>query len=507
MRETAIIHLLYFFRDFDSFIIFKYHFKFTRMRFLFVVVIVFSYTQNFGQGYELRFDVKDWKETTVYLGHYYGETTYLSDTAQSNMKGEFVFQGQKPLNYRGFYFVAISNSGNVTAQFHFIIGDNQRFKLITYGDDFVKNMKVVGDDDNSLFFENVRFSAQKHREADPYLKVLRDSSTSKLKRKNANNAYEKISKTVIEYQNDIVKLYPKTLTAKIIKAYQPVQVPDVLTEAKETANETFRFRHYREHFFDNFDLAEPGLLCLPQPLYKNKLDEYLDKLHVAKPDSIVSAIDKVIAVAKNNKETYKYAIRLVLFKYQQPEIMGLDEVFVSLYDKYIASGEMNFWLDQKTKNNLKEHAERLRKSLVGKLGENLIMQDANLKPCSMSDISNKYTVLYVFDPDCGHCREETPELVTFYNSKKFDIGVYAVCADSSIQKMKSYIKEMKMTWTTVNAHRTYTKWYQDLYDAITTPSLYVLDRNRRIIAKKIPVDKLGDFLTQYEKLDSLRLNR
>ena len=76
-----------------------------------------------------------------------------------------------------------------------------------------------------------------------------------------------------------------------------------------------------------------------------------------------------------------------------------------------------------------------------------------------------------------------------------------------MQKMKNYIKEMKMTWTTVNAHRTYTKWYQDLYDAIATPSLYVLDRNRRIIAKQIAVNKLGDFLAQYEKLDRLRSSK
>lgn len=135
------------------------------------------------------------------------------------------------------------------------------------------------------------------------------------------------------------------------------------------------------------------------------------------------------------------------------------------------------------------------------------MQDASLRPQSLSDIPNKYTILYIFDPDCGHCREVTPKLVTFYTARKFDVGVYAVCADSSIQKMKNYISEMKMTWTTVNAHRTYTKWYQDLYDAIVTPSLYVLDRNRRIIAKQIPVDRLGDFLTQYEKSDRLTVNK
>jgi len=42
-------------------------------------------------------------------------------------------------------------------------------------------------------------------------------------------------------------------------------------------------------------------------------------------------------------------------------------------------------------------------------------------------------------------------------------------------------------------------FYGDLYDAITTPSLYVIDEKKMIIGKKIPVEKLDEFLTQYEK--------
>jgi hypothetical protein len=283
----------------------------------------------------------------------------------------------------------------------------------------------------------------------------------------------------VAHETDIINSHPQTLTAKIVKAFQPVKIPDAPVSADGKIDSTFRFKWYRAHFFDNFDLAEPGLLCLPQPLYKRKVEEYLDKLQVPHPDSITRAIDKLIAVAKGNQETYKYAVRLGLVKYQQPEIMGLDEVFVNLYDKYFATGEMDFWVDKKTNKNLKDHADRLRKSLVGNLGENLVMQDASLKPVSMFAINKKYTILYIFDPECSHCREETPKLVSFYESHKFDVGVYGVCTNPSLEKMNNYVKEMKITWTTVNAHRTYTKWYQDLYDAITTPSVYVLNQSTK----------------------------
>jgi thiol-disulfide isomerase/thioredoxin len=181
--------------------------------------------------------------------------------------------------------------------------------------------------------------------------------------------------------------------------------------------------------------------------------------------------------------------------------MGLDEVYVNLYDKYFASGEMNFWVNDKLKKNLQEYADRLRKSLIGKTGPNLIMLDADLKPRSLHALNNRYTILYIFDPDCGHCKEETPKLVSFYNKNKakFNLEIFAVSADTSMAKMKDYIKTMNMKWVTVNGPRTSTGPYQDHYDAITTPALFILDNKKKIIAKKLAAEKLEDFFIQYEK--------
>jgi len=133
------------------------------------------------------------------------------------------------------------------------------------------------------------------------------------------------------------------------------------------------------------------------------------------------------------------------------------------------------------------------------------MQDLNRKPRSMYDIKNKYTILFIFDPDCAHCKEETPKLVSFYDKKKFDVEVYAVSADTSMAKMRDYIREMKMKWITVNGPRTYVGPYQDLYDAVTTPSLYVIDDKKKIIAKKVPAEKLEDFFAQYEKFQKAKV--
>jgi thiol-disulfide isomerase/thioredoxin len=470
------------------------------MRTALISLIIFVSVNAFAQtGYNIRFKVDGLKDTTAYLGYYYGESTFVKDTAKVNHTGEFVFDGKQPLA-QGVYFLVL----NKTRIFEMLVGQNQTFSLQTSTADYVKNMKVTGDLDNKLFFENMIFNMERHQEAEPYIKIIQDSTLSEDRKKEARANFGKVNEKVLAYQEKVIDAHPATLTARIFKANKAIKIPEPPKNPDGSIDSTFQLRWYREHFFDNFDLADDALIRMPRPIYQEKIHEYLDKLFAPQADTLKKAISKVIAKAKKNQETYKYAVWVTVLKFQNPEIMGLDEVYVHLNDTYFASGEMNFWANAQMRKNLSDHADRLRKSLIGQKGANLIMQDLNMKPRALYDIKNKYTVLYIFDPDCGSCKKETPKLVDFYNKKKFDVQVYAVSADTSMVKMRDYIKEMNMKWITVNGPRTYVGPYQDLYDANTTPTLYVLDNQKKIIGKKIPAEKLEDFLTQYEKIQRLR---
>jgi len=330
---------------------------------------------------------------------------------------------------------------------------------------------------------------------------LQDSTLSEEEKSMDRKAFEEINQKVTAYQDDVIAKYPLTLTARIFKAGRQPKAPEPPKKADGTIDSTFQWKWYRAHFFDDFDLSDDAMLRLPRTIYEEKINQYLDRLFVPQPDTIDKAIDKMVAIAKKNKDTYQYMLLKLTLKYQSPDVMGMDAVFVHIYDTYWATGEVDYWANEKFKKNVKDHADRLRKSLIGKTGPNLIMQDANLKPRSMYDIKNKYTILFIFDPDCGHCRKETPVLVDFYNQNhsRLNLEVYAVSTDTSMQKMKDFIKEMKLPFITVNGPRSYVGAYQDLYDAMQTPSLFILDDKKKIIAKKLPTDRLKEFIENYEK--------
>ncbi len=465
-----------------------------------LLILTFAFitlTSSAQDGYKIDFKIKGFKDTTVLLGYYIGENNYVRDTARANAQGVFSFDGKERL-LQGVYFLAINK---VKVPFDFLVSRQQHFSMETNTDDYVRGMKIKGDEDNQLFFDNMIFISERHKEADPFLKVIKDSTLNEDQKKQARESFQKINDKVMAHQDEIVTKYPASLTARIMKASRPVEVPDPPRKPNGTIDSTFQLRYYRQHYFDNFDIADDAMMRLPKPFYTEKLNEYLDKLFLQMPDSLMAAIDDLATRVKKNKETYKFLVWNCVYKYQKPIIMGLDEVYVRLVDKYYLSGEMDFWIDAGLKKNLKDYADKLRVSLIGKTGANLSMQDQNFQQKSIYEIKKRYVVLYIFDPDCGHCREESPKLVDFYNKNKvkYNLEVFAVSADTSMQKMRDYIKEMKMTWVTVNGPRSYVGLYSKLYYAETTPSLYVLDDKKKIIAKGLPAEQLEGFLTNYER--------
>jgi thiol-disulfide isomerase/thioredoxin len=472
-------------------------------RFLIIVIIAVSnITFVFSQvpAYKLDFKIGGLKDTTLLLGHYLIESTYAKDTAKS-VNGVFSFDGEKKLP-PGIYFVI---KGKIKL-FELLIGSNQQFQMTTSTKDYVANMKVTGDYDNQLFFDDMRFNVERNIEAGPYIKVMQDSAASEEAQKTAREALMKINDKVMAYRDGIIAKYPESFTAKLFKISKKIEVPEPPKRADGTIDSTFQLRYYREHYFDNFDLGDEALVRLNRNVYKEKVDEYLDKLFVPEADTLTVAINKLIAKAKNNQETYKYLTFMCMQKYVQPKYMGLDQIFVNLYDQYVATGEMNYWMNDKFKQNFKEQADRIRSSALGKKSNNLILKDVNGNMRSLHGMTNKYTVLFIYDPDCGHCKKETPKLVDFKNTTKLDVGVYTVSTDTSMTKTQKYVKEMKME-KFVNTCFYYSAvgLYRDLYDAETTPTIYILDKEKTIIGRKIPAaEEIGPFIERYEKFQQVK---
>jgi thiol-disulfide isomerase/thioredoxin len=156
-------------------------------------------------------------------------------------------------------------------------------------------------------------------------------------------------------------------------------------------------------------------------------------------------------------------------------------------------------VNETVKKELIKKAAKMEGLLIGKRPPNMIMQDTNLQLVSMYNITARTLLILFWDPECGHCEQEIPKLKNFYDSEreKFGLEIFAVCSDSSMVKMKNYIKKKNIQWINVNGPRTLTGEYHGQYDIATTPVIYILNEQKEIIAKRLTVDQIEKFLENY----------
>lgn len=464
------------------------------MKRVFILLAMFVTLNAVAQsGYNFTIELADLPNETILLAYNYNESTFIKDSTRTDAVGIARFKGEQKLP-EGVYIIA----HNSAKMFDFVLSQDQTFSLSTHGPDYYKNMQVDGDLDNRLYFENLVFNSEQNQKAKPFVEITKDDTKSEDEIAEAKRELGELNEEVDAYQKKLIANYPQTLVSRILKARQRIEIPDPPARLSEKEVKSYKYRYYRKNFWNNIDLSDDAMIRLPFPLLQDKMDEYFGKIMPQNADTLIREIDRFIAQTKSNPETYKFFTWSLTTRYYSPEVMGLDKIFVHMYDTYFKSGEMDYWVDDNLMKTVSERAEQLRLSLVGMKAPNLIMQDANEKPRSLHDIQNKYTILYFYDPDCGHCKEETPVLVEFANNTTFDVQVYSVSADTSMAKMKEFIKEMDMgKWVNVNGPRTYVGHYQKLYDAFQTPSLYILNEEKKIIAKKLPAEKLEDFFSKY----------
>lgn len=143
---------------------------------------------------------------------------------------------------------------------------------------------------------------------------------------------------------------------------------------------------------------------------------------------------------------------------------------------------------------------------LGLAASPLDLTDSSSKTVSLYNIKAPFTVVVFWDPNCGHCKEELPRLDSMYRAKWKALGVaiYAVnIYENEMVAWKKFITEKGL----INWYHVYqTKLaraaeekagqpsYKQLYDVFKTPTLYLLDKDKRIIAKQLSIQQFDDLI-------------
>ena len=217
------------------------------------------------------------------------------------------------------------------------------------------------------------------------------------------------------------------------------------------------------------------------PLMEMQIDYYFDSLVSPLPDSICTEIDRLLG-RNINTELRDFILWHLLTRYQNPVYMVQDQVFIHLYDNYFSKLEIK---DLKDGNLLliADKAERLRRLQFFCIAPNFKGTDFNGRSFNLHEIESDYVVLFFFDHDCFTCNDELDEL-THINLPEISIVAIDTNPDGHV------VDNNLFNISTININEDLFK----LYDVESTPMIYVLDRDKRIIAKRIRAEQIKLFI-------------
>ena len=468
-------------------------FQFVKRFFLLIIFCIAVFHSIAQTGYHITVHIPGMKDSTCYLANYYGEKQYVKDTAKSDANGNVVFQRSKPLPGGIYIFVYPDKH-----YFEMIVDKQQQFSMETSWANPIEDMKVTGSTDNELFYDYLKKAIGLQKKAADL-----DKQMSGAKTKSDSLAIKKqlqqIGDDMDNLKDDYVKNHPETFLATVFRAIpEPVVPKDTPVLANGRKDSTFPYRYFKNHFLDNISFTDHRLLRTP--IYGSKIDRYMNQVLPQVPDSIIKEGDVLVAKAQPDTEMYKYLVWYLTYNSETSKIMGMDQVFVHMVETYYLSGK-TWWVDTSTMRKMVDRASKIAPNLIGNTAPELALPDTSQKLQVLSKVNAKYTILVFWDPDCSHCQKEIPALKKIYDEwKSKGLQVYAVDIEMEEAKWKKFINDHDLDWINVNDVK-HTSNFRQVYDVYSTPTIYILDKNKKIVAKRIGVEQIGDFLEHEEKIN------
>lgn len=126
------------------------------------------------------------------------------------------------------------------------------------------------------------------------------------------------------------------------------------------------------------------------------------------------------------------------------------------------------------------------------------MTNKSYKKGSLYSIKSKYTIIFFNNPGCNSCSQITKQIMNnqLINNmiSKGDLVVLSIYIDEQTQEWESYRKNFPSNWLYTRDHKLILR-NSDIYGIRAIPSLYLLDKDKKVLLKDASVEKLIQYFS------------
>ena len=420
----------------------------------------------FAQDFKITAKISKMKPQKATLAYYFEDKQYVAIDSGKIENGSIVFEKQKQLP-AGIYCIILKDD----AQYFDLLIDpnNQIFSLKADISDIQKTIKFNGSQLNSDFYDYQRLMTKiitKQRELDTAKKYETDS----LKIKNIENQLDKIDQ-------EIDNAWQQTATA-----HAGTFLADVLN-CMNAANYT------GQEMFNHINFAQPGLIRTP--FFYNKIRTHIARHIESGAWNINYETDRIINLAAANEDVYHYVTSYLLNFYRTFYKYGINEVFVHIADTYFLPDTVKN-LNADSRKAIKEQRDIYNACMPGQIFKDIkLAKTSTGDSIKLSQTTPNAKLLLFWANGCGHCDSAENALKFYYHDlRKNNIEVISICNDNfSREGIKQNAERKQFPWTDYCDVKNYSR-YREYYYVVSTPLLYFIDKNGRIVQKTAGEDNI-----------------
>ncbi|MBW6478153.1 MAG: redoxin domain-containing protein [Bacteroidales bacterium] len=440
------------------------------------------------KGHNIEVKVTGLQDTISMLAYHFGNRQYIQDTVRIDQDGRFRFQGEERLD-PGMYMIVLPDQ----KYFEVIVDHNQHFRIETEMDNFINTMKFENSQDNEIFYDYMRLIGRENEVIGPARAELQDPSTTPERQAELRSKLAEADAKVKSLQDEIINQSPDGLFARILMAQKEPPMPEAPLKEDGTPDNDYMYQVYKRNFWNNIDFSDDRILRTP--VFHAKLNQFFTRVLMQIPDSIIVEADRLVEKSRAHPEMFKYVVFFVTNTFERSQIMGMDAVFVHMVEDYYMTGEAD-WVTPEQLERISERAMALKPLLIGKIAPDITMFAPDRKPLSLHDVDARFTVLYFWDSECSHCKRQTPLMKKFYEKlHPKGVEIFAANTEADRNKWLDYIKANGLEWIHVN-DPVNSSGFRDKYDIWATPLIFLLDEDKRIIAKRITVEQAEEIINR-----------
>ena len=243
-----------------------------------------------------------------------------------------------------------------------------------------------------------------------------------------------------------------------------------------------KMEYMREHYWDKFDFADTTFI--------NQIDstKMLTAFAVYAtgyiPDSLAyKYMPRLMQRASTSKRMYTYFLMLAEGVLHDPNSpLRNDEKYIPVLESAVQSS----WLDEYERMPYEYDLEIARQNRIGRTANDFTYTLVSGRTATLHNIKADYTLIFISNPGCPMCREVKEQITTSPMLQELierkELKVLVIYPDTDLEAWREHLQDYPASW--INGYDADQRIEKErLYDLKAIPALYLLDKQKRVMAK------------------------